>query len=181
MKKFFIVFLFFLSQNLFSQEIILFKRWNTEVVLPNAEWFKSDSIKILKDKIDRESYLFRRKPIVDSKGVTIIPCIGIIFEAYSDSMNVINYMFLKEMSKEARYDTMYYVIDNKTSNFLKLKMAIGKKIGYYDNYERLHIVYRIFITHGKMGIQVICDATEEVFEIIENEFEKFISNIKFKS
>ncbi len=181
MKKFFIVFLFFLSQNLFSQEIILFKRWNTEVALPNAEWFKSDSGKILKDKIDREFYLFRRKPIVDSQGIIVIPCIGIIFNAYSDSINVINYMFHLERSRQARYDTMYCVIDNKTSNFLKLRMAIGKKIGYYDNDKRLHIVYRIFITRGKIGIQVICDATEEVFEKIKNEFEKFISNIRLKS
>jgi len=122
--------------------------------------------------------IFKRQSILDSTGREIIPNLAIIYEEVSDSADLIVYSFLKRQN--ARFQVVKVL--GPDSHVFSFANAIGYE-GTYPDREIPDIVHRILVghmLHARTGLQVMGDATDEVFPKVEQEVRRFLHSVRFK-
>lgn len=119
--------------------------------------------------------MFKHKPIKDSEGRDIEPVIAAICEAVTDSSDVIMYSIRKRT--QVSFDVK------------KLLTAQGgdfthrNSVGYDGEYNRGAVVHKVIVGHLRhqgVGIQVICDSTDGVYDKVEEDMRGFMRSITFK-
>jgi hypothetical protein len=138
----------------------------------SANWF------VVKNGIDEKSQkyllMFQRKPIEDAQGRRVHPVIAIISEPVKDSVDVIRY------SVAARAQVPFDV--KKVLSYQGGDFAYQNAIGYEGEYKRgvLHKVLIGHMRHKQVGVQIICDSTDGVYDKVEADMRSFLRSVNFR-
>ncbi|SYZ72288.1 hypothetical protein TRIP_C20403 [Candidatus Zixiibacteriota bacterium] len=119
--------------------------------------------------------MFVRNAIIDSSGMSVLPVIGIVYEKLpSDSEDVIYY------SLKCRYQSSFArEIDSVLSwqdGFVTYRNAVGYLASYTSKGVK-HKILLVHMIHGDIGIQIICDSTESVYEKVEKDMRRFLKSV----
>jgi len=120
--------------------------------------------------------MFKHRIMVDSRGRFIEPIIGLLFEKVLDSIDVIEYSIgvlgIKPYTIEKELLGGYpdYSSDKHSVVFR----------GKYVNLGVHHDVLLCYIFQNNVGIEIIADATDEVFGRVESEMKAFIKSVNIK-
>jgi len=118
--------------------------------------------------------MFERNAITDSKGREIKPVIALIIESVTDSSDVVMYSIAKRMN--VPFDVTKVIGDDTTA--FSYDNAVGYD-GAYQKEDVKHIVLIAHMRHLYAGIQIICDATDEVYKKVEKDFRDFVKSVQF--
>ncbi|MGO9122696.1 MAG: hypothetical protein ACLQPD_34400 [Desulfomonilaceae bacterium] len=138
----------------------------------SSNWF------IVKNGIDERSQkyllMFQRKPIEDAQGRRVHPVIAIICEPIKEPLDVIKY------SIAARVQVPFNV--KKVLSHQEGDFSYSNVIGYEGEYEKevLHKVLIGHLRHEQVGVQIICDSSDGVYDRVEADMRSFMRSVKFK-
>lgn len=168
MKKTFISIILLLNITIiFGQEII--KEAEVSLQLPNDKWE-------LKDKVEQNGmqiYFFKREPIIDSIGRSVVPNISVIVEKVNKKLDVVTYSMLKRSQVNFEVlDTFIY-----EDGLIDFENAIGYKGKYIDQIGE-HTVYVVHAINNKRGLQIFFDVLTELFDSLDDEFKVTLKSIK---
>ena len=166
MNKF--LFLFFTASALNSVAQYKIDRTDLEFQLPNEEWTFSGE-QTYGDKVIQ---VYKRTSIVDSQQRNVIANISIITES-NQEMDVVTYSALKRGEMPFDVEKVFIPKDIK----MKYKNAICY-LGTYTDKFGIHKIYFIFLKSEQIGVRIICDVTEELFEQVDEEFLATLQSIK---
>jgi len=113
--------------------------------------------------------MFKSRSIRDSQGREVQPVIAVIVESVKDSSDVIVYSIQKRAS------TAFTV--NKVLSFEDGYFTHRNSIGYEGEYKKQDIIHKLLIAHMReksVGLQVICDSTDDVYNQVEQDMRNFI-------
>jgi hypothetical protein len=118
--------------------------------------------------------LFEHSPIKDSEGREIKPVIAAICEPVTDSSDVIMYSIGKRA--QVPFDVKK-VLTPQAGDFTH-----KNSVGYDGEYSRgvIHKVIVGHLRHQGVGVQVICDSTDGVYDKVEADMRGFLRSITFK-
>jgi hypothetical protein len=116
--------------------------------------------------------MFKHIPIVDSLGREIQPVISFIAESVKDSSDVIMYSIYKRTQTPV---TVKKVLTYEDGHFTHRNV-----VGYEAVYKKEDVGHKVLMIHmrqASIGLQVICDATDEVYAQVESDMRRFIKSI----
>jgi hypothetical protein len=116
-------------------------------------------------------YVFKRDPILDSSGRSIIPNFAVIIEPVDQKMDVVTF------SVNKRGQNAFDVTDMFTHEGGPIKYinAVGYKGTYTDALP--HTVYVVHGINGSKGFQIILDTTTQTFAAMGAEFLGILQSI----
>ena len=118
--------------------------------------------------------MYERNPIKDSEGRNVRPVIAIVCEMVPDTLDVIRYSISKRGQTPFKVNELLTPQDGSFS--------YGNSVGFEGGYKKIveHKILVGHMRHGKVGLQVICDSSEEVFNQVEEDMRNFLRSITFK-
>ena len=118
--------------------------------------------------------MFEHTPIKDDKGRLIRPVIAIVAEEVPKELDVIKYSIWK------RAHTPFKV--NKLVTFQDGDFSYRNSVGFEGEYDRkvLHRVFVAHLRHGTVGLQIICDSTNGVYDKVEKDMRAFLHSVAFQ-
>lgn len=159
----------FFAKGLFAADsVYLFKEANIKINIDNSVWH----LQPRQEQNGYVIYVFKRDPVVDSSGRSIIPNVAVVIEDVDPKMDVVTYSVVKRGKSGFDVDKMFIHGDG----VIDFVNAVGYKGSYAD--EMKHTVYVIHAINGNKGIQVIMDATTETFPAIDPEFRRILKSIR---
>ncbi|MBI5571118.1 MAG: hypothetical protein HY914_14335 [Desulfomonile tiedjei] len=133
--------------------------------------------KLTRNGMDEKSkkyvVMFEHTPIRDAAGNAISPVIAIVGESVPDEVDVIQY------STRLRGHAPFKV--NKTIGHQDGSLAHKNSVGYEGEYNSgaIHKVLVGHLRHGAVGVQVICDSTDGVYDKVEADMRAFLRSVTF--
>jgi hypothetical protein len=118
--------------------------------------------------------MFECNPIKDAEGRNVRPVIAIICEQVSDSLDVIQYSIWKR--------TQIPLAVKKVITYRDGSLNYRNSVGYEGEYVK-GVVHKVFVAHMRhkqVGLQVICDSTDGVYDKVEADMRDFLRSITFK-
>ena len=118
--------------------------------------------------------MFEHSPIKDAEGREIKPVIAAICEPVTDSSDVIMYSIRKR--SQVPFDVKK-LLTPQGGDFTHKNSA-----GYDGEYNR-GVVHKVIVGHLRhqgVGVQVICDSTDGVYDKVEADMRGFLRSITFK-
>lgn len=165
--------LLFISTLTYAQELSFITYSNIPIYFEIPDTSKWTCVQNeLVNKYNKYVLMFKSNPIQDSSGYKIQPVISFIVETVQDSTNIISYSIQKRMQ-----------INFKVLKVLKVEdgyFDFPNSIGYEGEYSNEEIKHKVFIVHmiyNNIGVQIICDSTESVINVVEMEMKKFIKSV----
>lgn len=136
---------------------------------------------IVMDEFDKDTgvgiRMFKRSPLIDPEGNAIEPVIAVIYEKLpSDSEDLIVYSTRLRATQGARFQ-----IDSIEPP-QKLGMKYERAIFYDGHYLKGPVRHEILVVHmmkGDIGVQIICDSTDGVYDRVAEDMMAFIRSISF--
>jgi hypothetical protein len=119
--------------------------------------------------------MFKHSPIKDPEGRPIEPVIAAICEPVTDSSDVIMYSIRKRT--QVPFDVKK-VLTAQGGDFTH-----RNSVGFDGEYTRGSVVHKVVVGHLRhqgVGIQVICDSTDGVYDKVEADMRGFMRSITFK-
>jgi hypothetical protein len=118
--------------------------------------------------------VFKHKPIKDSKNRPVEPLIAILYEKVTEDIDVIQYSagILGEKP---------FKIDKKLLGGFPDFSSDKHSVVFRGNYIRENVGHKIllgYILCNKIGLEIICDATDETFSKVESDFNKIIKSLR---
>jgi hypothetical protein len=118
--------------------------------------------------------MFKRAPVEDPQGRKIEPVIALICESMKEPLDVIKYSILKRVSSP--FDV------KKMLSFQGGDFTYPNSIGYEGQYD-IGVLHKLIIghmRHKEVGVQVICDSTDGVYDKVESDMKSFLRSVTFK-
>jgi hypothetical protein len=166
---------FILVTNTFSQTVINFD--GKKIIYSTPD---SSSWKLIKevDPSDgsKGARMFKHRMMVDSKGRFIEPIIGLVFEKVLDSIDVIEYSV--GVLGHKPYTIERELLGGYPDHSSDKHSVVFR--GDYSNRGVHHKVLLGYIFHNNIGIEIIADATKDVFRRVESEMKAFIKSVNIK-
>jgi hypothetical protein len=118
--------------------------------------------------------MFEHSPIKDAEGREIKPVIAAICEPVTDSSDVIMYSIRKRT--QVPFDVKK-VLTPQGGDFTH-----RNAVGFDGEYSRgvVHKVIVGHLRHQAIGVQIICDSTDGVYDKVEADMRGFLRSITFK-
>ena len=138
------------------------KEGKIKIDLPNESWFLADK----QEDNGMTIYFFKREPIEDPEGRQIIPNIAVIIEDVEKDTDAVAYSALKR----SRVNFEVSEVFTHEKGPIRFQNAVGYKGKYVDKGGLDHTIYVVHGINGNKGLQVICDATTNIFDKMEDEF-----------
>jgi len=137
------------------------------IMMPNDNWFLAS-----KSTDGTVKYVFKRSPIVDSKGIDIIPAMMLfIDDARSYKNDISTFSIQKRQAfngKGIKIEKTLTYLDKDFPATFKNSMVLK---GSYDDNGMEHILYMVFMINKLgQGIQLYMDMTSDIAPRYENEF-----------
>ena len=151
-----------------ADSVYLFKEAHLMLNIPNSHWH-------LQPKQDKNGfiiYVFKRDPIPDSSGRSIIPNFAVVIETIDPKTDVVTY------SVNKRANNAFHVTDMMFTHKegpIKIVNAVGYRGTYTDAFP--HTVYVVHGINEKKGFQIILDTTTETFGAMDTEFLGILQSI----
>ena len=143
---------------------------NIEIDLPNDSWFLADK----QTQNGTGVYFFKRNPVADSEGRQIIPNIAVIVEDVEEGTDAIAYSALKRLNVGFKV----LKVHTHEDGLINFQNAIAYKGSYVDQGKLDHTIYIVHGINGDKGLQIIFDATTDVFDKVEGEFLTTLKSIR---
>jgi hypothetical protein len=140
--------------------------------LSNAEWALADT---METESGMRVYAYKRTPILDKDSTSIIPNIAFLVEKVDTGADIIEYSMQKRSAMAFDVEKVFNYLDNDP--IIHHRYAVGYK-GHYAQQGLEHTIYVVHLIDENWGMQIICDATTDVFPQCEPEFLKFLRSIK---
>ncbi len=118
--------------------------------------------------------MFEHKPIADAQGRPIKPVIAVICEPVKDSSDVIKYSIAKRL--QVPFEVKKMLIPQRGD--FTYKNAVGFE-GQYDK----GVIHKVLIghmRHKEVGLQIICDSTDGVYDKVDSDMRNFLKSVNFK-
>jgi hypothetical protein len=151
----------------FGQEEI--KEASISLELPNNSWNLINKM----DQNGMQIYFYKRNPIIDKNGNSIIPNISIIVEDVNKDLDVVTYSAFKRGQVNFEVIEMFIHEDEK----IDFENAVGYKGKYNDQFGE-HTVYIVHAINNQKGVQIIFDVLTDLFSELDPEFKKTLKSIK---
>ena len=119
--------------------------------------------------------MFEHTPIKDAEGRDIKPVIGVICESVPNSLDVIRYSVSKRASTPFKVNKMMTPQDGSFTH--------RNSVGYEGEYQRGSVLHKVLVghlRHAAVGLQVICDSTDGVYDKVEADMRSFLRSLTFK-
>jgi hypothetical protein len=121
--------------------------------------------------------IYKHIPILDQLSRRIEPVMALLYEQVPDSMDVIVYFLNKLGEKPYRVERdSLYAYPDRTSHPNSFSVR-----GHYSRSDITHTVYLAYFREGRLGVEIVADAAEEVFPIVEEEMRAFIKSVTIDS
>ena len=167
--------LFFCSSPVFAQDVVYIEAYGSAVYFAPPDTTRWNLTQNQGDDgVGTRLVMFERNPITDKQGRKVSPVIALIVEPIADSSDVVTYSVMKRM--DVPFDVSKVIGDDTTA--FSYRNAVGYE-GTYTKEDVKHIVLIAHMRHKEAGIQIICDATDEVYHMVEKDFRLFIKLIQF--
>jgi len=119
--------------------------------------------------------MFKRNPIKDAEGRPIEPVMAIICEEVPESLDVIRYSIAKRAQIPFDVNRLMTPQDGSFTH--------KNSVGFEGEYKRGSVVHKVLVAHmrhGEVGLQVICDSTDGVYDKVEEDMRTFLRSLTFK-
>jgi hypothetical protein len=174
--KYIITLLILFSFSGFSQELAYIPVYGSKIYFAPPDTSRWELFQNSMDSISHKYVLmFKSVPITDNLGRQIESVISILVEHVKDSSNIVNYSLWKRTQVPFEVKK---VLTCDTINFSWF--ACPNVIGYEGSYTKVDIVHRLFVVHMRravVGVQIICDSTDGVYEKVESAMRDFIRSV----
>lgn len=127
-------------------------------------------------KFLKGSIKFKHKPIVDSLGRPIEPVIALLYENSPDTIDLIVYSINTLANKPFKLN---YKFLGGYPEYSSEKISVVYE-GKYINSGEKHRLNIGYILHNDIVIEIICDATDGVYNEVEKEFKEFIKSVRLE-
>ena len=166
-----VFFSLFLTKATFAGDsVCVFKEANIKIDIPTTAYH----LRPRQEQNGFVVYAFKRDPIQDSAGRSIIPNVAVVIENVDPKMDVVTYSVNKRGNAAFDVDQMFIHGDG----IIDFANAVGYKGSYTDQNNMKHIVYVVHAINGDKGIQIIMDTTADTFPSIDPEFRKILKSIR---
>jgi len=175
MKKILFVILLF-SLIIFAGESFDFYNNQIDYIRPDSNYWK-----IQESKYDQENkiryIIFKHIPLMDSLNQIIEPVCAIVCKYSEQDSDVVQYSIEKKISNNWAWDvdSTFIASEYKCSYYNGIVMK-----GHYVRGGYIHPIIMGYFIGEKMGIEIICDATYTVYEMVREEMEEFVRSIYIK-
>ena len=163
-------FLFLYGELYATDSVYVFKEAHIKLNIPNSHWH----LQPREEKNGFIIYVFKRDPIKDSSNRNIIANAAVVIEKIDPQTDVVTYSINKRAAGAFRVIEMFTHEDGKIT-YLN---AVGYKGSYIDKNTLSHTVYVVHAVDKDKGLQIILDATTEVFPELDAEFSQILKSIK---
>lgn len=119
-------------------------------------------------------YSYKRKPITDSLNRGIVANVSVLIENVEKGLDVISWS--SDRRKQVPFQVTK-VLTKKKGN-LSAYQAIGYEGSYVDSKKISHRILMVYAIQQKKGVQMICDATDSVWPMVEPEFRSAIKSLQ---
>jgi hypothetical protein len=117
--------------------------------------------------------MYKHSPILDSSYRTVEPVIGIIYQYLKDTVDAVEYS-ISNMGQKP-YTIKYELLGGYPDYSSDKHSAIFK--GEYLRDGVKHIVMLGYIVANNIGIEIIGDATSQVYGKVESDIKQFIKSV----
>jgi hypothetical protein len=117
--------------------------------------------------------MYKHLPILDSLGYSIEPVLAVLYENINEKVDVIEYSVSTLASKP--YDIQRKLLGGYPAYSQDKHSVVFK--GYYEREGIKHTVLLGYILYKKVGIEIIGDATSDVFNLVEKDFSIFLKSV----
>jgi hypothetical protein len=125
-------------------------------------------------KFSRDMYIFTREAIADSQGRPIVPAFSLVKEKVIGNLDAVRYSIACRSTADFKVEEVFI----HSSGRINLKNAIAYKGKYSDSLGE-HTMYVVHAVEKGVGLQIILDATSEVFSSVEPEFNQILKSYRF--
>ena len=172
--KYFFGLLFLLSNCGYAQKLAYLEEFGSKTYFEPPD----SSVWIL-DENEMTEYgthilMFKHVPINDSLGRIVQPVLSLIIESVKDSSDVVTF------SIEKMVDAHYKIKTLKDLMYKDGYFSQRNSIGYLGQYQRedvIHTIYFCCIRNSDIGVTIICDSTDELFEKVREDMLRFIKSV----
>lgn len=119
-------------------------------------------------------YSFKRKAITDSLNRGIVANVSVLVENVEKELDVISW----SSARRAQVPFQVTKVLTRKKGNLSAFQAIGYEGLYVDSKKISHRILIVYAIHQNKGVQMICDATESIWPIVEPEFRSAIKSLK---
>lgn len=145
---------------------------NLHYELPNDHWALGDTFSSNGSTL----YIYKREPIKDKAGRSVIPNISVIIETVPDSTDLVMYSVSKRTIMPFKVKKVLTRSDKDAA--FTFPHAVGYKGLYTDQGGVSHTIYALHALNQTKGIQVVCDVTTELFATCDQEFLTLLRSIE---
>ncbi len=121
------------------------------------------------------SRMFKRAPIIGTKGLPVEPVLALIFEQVTQTTDTIIYSLNGLMRHQQSFQLKWEALGGYPDYSCDRYSIVYK--GEYTRSGFLHKVYLCYILHKGVGVEIIADSTEDVFDQVEADMLSFIKAV----
>jgi hypothetical protein len=151
-----------------ADSVYVFTEAHLRATVPGSHWH----LQPRQEKNGMVIYVFKRDPISDSSGRSIIPNFAVVIETIDPKMDVVEYSVNKRANNAFHVTSMF----THEEGTIKLMNAVGYKGIYTDALP--HTVYVVHAINGDKGFQVILDTTTDTFGTMDAEFLAILHSLR---
>jgi hypothetical protein len=153
-----------------ADSVYVFTEAHLLATVPGSQWH----LQPRQEQNGMVIYVFKRDPISDSSGRSIIPNFAVVVETIDPKTDIVEYSINKRANNAFHVTSMFTHEDG----IITYVNAVGYKGTYTD--ALTHTVYVVHAIHGNKGFQVILDTTAETFPAMEAEFLAILHSLRVK-
>ena len=154
-----------------ADSVYAFTEAHIKATLPGSHWHLQPK----RAQNGMTIYVFKRDPIPDSSGLSIIPNFAVIIETIDPKTDVVTYSVNKRANNAFHVTDMFFTNEEGP---IKIVNAVGYRGTYTDALP--HTVYVVHGINGKKGFQIILDTTTETFAAMDAEFLGILQSISLE-
>jgi tetratricopeptide (TPR) repeat protein len=121
--------------------------------------------------------VYKHLPIKDPQGHEIEPLMAVIFEEMSAFLDAGTYSESERAQKSMDWQEKRKFTSQDGS------LSYPNAEGYDGEYTVQGVIHKIivaYMVHKELGVQIICDSTDGVYDKVESDFRAFIKSINFE-
>ena len=121
------------------------------------------------------SLMFKRTPITGPKGLEVEPVLALIFEQVTEPIDTIVYSANGLMSHSEKFNLKWNLLGSYPEYSSDQHAVVYK--AEYTKSGFLHKVYLCYILYNNLGVQIIADSTDDVFDQVDEDMRAFIKSV----
>jgi hypothetical protein len=119
--------------------------------------------------------IFKCAPIIGTKGLPVEPVLALFFEQVTESIDTIVYSANGLMSKQQTFKLKWNLLGTYPEYSSDQHSVVYK--AEYTRSGFIHKVYLCYILYRNIGVEIIADSTDDVFDQVDADMRAFIKSI----